>query len=449
MRKSSIRFSVLIMLVSLMFLWNCQKSPDGQSPDGNGAGKQTEKAGENDKNQRGGDEEIDVDKLDIPSHVKEAIKSGKIPKEKVREILARHQAGIGAPTVKVEGVKRQKIHSFLILNGVVEPERKVEVYSRLSAYVKEIVREEGTNVKEGDILAILDDTEIRILHRQAEIQLKQAELTLQDEEVNFKRSEKLKETQMISEQEYQLAQASYNKARLDLLTKKENFSDLELQLGYTTVRSPIAGYVTERLIEVGTRVNSNQKVYTVEDFSPLLVKVYVPTADIINLEPGMKTEIMTDILGNMIFEGKIKLVNPRIDVQSGTVKVTVEVFDKSGKLKPGMFVESRILVRDNPNALVIPRKSVLYDQNQPHVFVFKQMQVFRQDIKTGISEGEFIEVVEGLEETDRIVTMGVEGLKNKMNVKPVEMSPMGPGNRGKANGESRDQEKGGASHENR
>ena len=138
----------------------------------------------------------------------------------------------------------------------------------------------------------------------------------------------------------------------------------------------------------------------------------------------MASEITTDVLAGMVFNGKIKIVNPRIDVQSGTVKVTIEVFDKTRKLKPGMFVETKVLIRNNPDALVIPRKSVSYKQNQAFVFISQrqgmQVQVNERLIKTGIAEGDFIEVLEGLEEGDHIVTVGVEALKDKMPVRIVQ-----------------------------
>lgn len=420
-----------LLVLTAVFFTGCGKS----SSEGNQLekGKKAENGNAGQKKEG----EIDIDKLDIPDRMKEAIKSGRIPMDRVKQFLEMRKGMGNAPMVKVEQVQRKGINAFLVLNGAVEPERKVEVYSRLSAYVKEIVKEEGALVKKGTVLALLDDTEIRISYRQAEIQLQQAELTLKDEETNIQRSKELKEKDMISEQDFQLSQSNYNKAKLDHQNKQENFKDLELQLSYTRIKSPVDGYVTERLIEVGSRVNANQQVFTVEDFSPLLVKVYVPTSDIVNLETGMATEVTSDVLNGMLFKGKIKLINPRIDVQSGTVKVTVEVFDKTMKLKPGMFVETRILIRSRPDAVVIPRKSVSYKENEAFVFVFDRqgMQVSKRVIETGISEGDNIEVTGGLEPGERIVTVGVEGLKDKMkvNVQGFGSGRRGPGGPGDSN----------------
>lgn len=428
------RFVVIMLSLLLsIFIIQCgNDSENGQTPGQDKAPAEKSKTDKVNKKGKPGKENKD-EKIEIPERMQQAIKSGRMTKKRALEILkrmkekgggfGRGRGGGNAPAVQVEPVQNQDINAFLVLNGTVEPERKVEVYSRLPAYVKSIVREEGDVVEKGDILALLDDTEIRISHRQAEIQLNQAELTLKDETANYNRSKKLKETDMISEQDIQLAQATYNKARLDHQTKLETFKDLDLQLSYTKIKAPVGGYVTERMIEVGTRVNTNQQVYTVEDFSPLLIKVYVPTSDVVNLRTEMESEVSTDVLGTRVFKGKIKLINPRIDVQSGTVKVTVEVFDNTRNLKPGMFVETRILIRNNPGALVVPKKAVSYKDEKAFVFVFKRkdkdMLVEKRDIETGISEGDFIEVVSGLEADEQIVVVGIEGLKDKMKVRVI------------------------------
>jgi len=393
---------------------NSQKR-DGQKPE---ADSQEEGKPEADT------EDIDVDKLDIPDRLKEAIKSGQIPKERVREMLARMgqgDPGGGGPAalVNVEPVERKSLNSYLVLNGIVEPERKVEIYSRLSAYVKQIVKEEGAFVKTNDVLALLDDTEIRITYQQAKIQLEQAKLSLEEAEANFNRSQELIKKDLISEQEFQTTEAAYKQRQLDYENRQESFKDLGLQLNWTRIRSLSDGYITERLIEVGDRVTANQQVYTIEDFSPLLIRVFVPTSDSIKLKPGMRTDVTTEILEGTIFEGSIKLINPRIDVQTGTVKVTVEVFDQTQMLKPGMFVEAQIVIGKKESVLVIPRKSILYKQNKTYVFVMDRNQVSQREITLGLTEEDHVEVLSGLEQSEVIVIVGVEGLEDGERVEVV------------------------------
>ena len=99
------------------------------------------------------------------------------------------QPQLEALPVNIETISRRNLSSYLVLNGIVEPERKVEVYSRLSAYVNRIIKEEGAYVRENDVLAVLDDTEIRISYEQSKIALEQAKLTLDEAEKNLVRSQ--------------------------------------------------------------------------------------------------------------------------------------------------------------------------------------------------------------------------------------------------------------------
>jgi len=314
--------------------------------------------------------------------------------------------------VNIETVSRKSLNAYLVLNGIVEPERKVEVFSRLSAYVKQIVKEEGAYVKENDVLAVLDDTEIRISHEQARIALEQAKLTLDEAEKNLTRSQELFKKELISEQEYQTAEASNMQRRLDYQNREQVSKDLELQLNWTKIRSLAEGFVTERLIEVGGRVTSNQKVYTIEDFKPLLIRVFVPTSDAIKLKTGLPAVVSTEIIKGEAFKGTVTLINPRIDVQTGTIKVTVEAYDDTLRLKPGMFVEVRIATGKKDNVLVIPRKAILYKQGKTYVFALKDNLAGQREITLGLTEEDLAEVASGIAEGDVIVSVGVENLKD-------------------------------------
>jgi len=328
---------------------------------------------------------------------------------------AKRQPGepqLEALPVNIETVARRSLNSYLVLNGIVEPERKVEVYSRLSAYVKQIVKEEGAYVRENDVLAILDDTEIRISYEQARIALEQAKLTLDEAEKNLTRSLELFKKELISEQEYQTTDAAHKQRLLDYQNREENSKDLELQLNWTKIRALAEGYITERLIEAGGRLTANQQAYTIEDFKPLLVRVFVPTSDAILLTTGLAADVTTEILKGEVFSGKVTLINPRVDVQTGTIKVTVEVYDDSLRLKPGMFVEVRIATGKKDNVLVIPRKAILYKTGKTYVFVLKDGLAGQREVALGLTEEDQAEVVSGIAEGDVIVSVGVENLKD-------------------------------------
>jgi RND family efflux transporter MFP subunit len=418
------KLSILLLIVLFALTVGCSKSGEsGQDPQAKQTAENsndTKRPGQKPGSKRAGEGEIDVDSLDIPDRMKEAIKSGKIPPEQVQEMLAKFQGGGDALPVSVAPVERQDLSSFLVLNGIVEPERKVEIFSRLSAYVKQIVKEEGAYVRENEVLALLDDTEIKIGFEQAKIQLEQAKLSLEEAEQNYNRNKELIDRELISQQEFQTQEAVYKQRNLDYQVRQENYKDFELQLNYTKIKALSEGFITERLIEVGDRVNANEQVYTIEDFKPLLIRVYVPTSDAIKLETGMSAQVMTEVLQGAMFDGSVTLINPRIDTQTGTVKVTVEVTDDSLRLKPGMFVEVRIAIGAKENVITIPRKAILYKQNKTYVFVMNRNLVSQREIELGLTEEDYVEVTSGLDEGEVIVVVGVEGLKDGQRVDVVQ-----------------------------
>ena len=267
-RKVVIVF-IILSLIGLSFFTSCGTK-------GEEVVKNSKKKSEDPKNKRnskdrkkGKKKELkmeDVDKLDIPDRMKKAIKSGKMPLSRVREFLKKKKGD--SPLVKLLKIKKKNLNSYLVFNGTVEPERSVKVYTRLSAFLKNIVREEGDLVKSGDTLAVLDDTEIQISYKQAKIQLDQAKLSLDDEEKNYRRSEELKKKELISEQDFQASETVFRKAKLEYSNKKQDYKNLELQLSYTKIKAQNTGYITERLVEKGDKVALNQHVFTIEDFGP-------------------------------------------------------------------------------------------------------------------------------------------------------------------------------------
>jgi membrane fusion protein (multidrug efflux system) len=106
-------------------------------------------------------------------------------------------------------------------------------------------------------------------------------------------------------------------------------------------------------------------------------------------------------------------------VETGTIKVTVETNDPSMRLKPGMFVEVRIVIGQKDDVLVVPRKALLYKQNNIYVFVTDQNMVTQREVSLGLIEEDYAEVTSGLQEGDVIVTVGVESLKDGQRIEIV------------------------------
>lgn len=347
-----------------------------------------------------------------------------------------------APAVSVRAyrVERQPISTYILANTSLESIRKVTIYARLNALVQNVSVEEGMQVREGQVLARLDDTEIRMEYAQAQIALDQAQLALQQTDVraqlsaaNYERARTLYEQNLISRQEYDQVSLTtktddlgVQTARQQLAAARSRLAAAEVQLGYTDVVSTISGVVTERLIEVGDRINVNQATFVVEDVSPLWARIFVPERDLPRLRLGQGARLRVETFPDQQFEGAIKLINPTVDPTSGTVKVTVEVWQRGNLLRPGMFGTVLVPVETRPDAVVVPRKAIVRERDQNFVFVVQENgTASRRPVTLGVSEDTRMEVISGLSEGEGVVTVGYEGLSDGYAVQILSWENLG------------------------
>ena len=332
-----------------------------------------------------------------------------------------------ALSVKAARVSREPISLFIVSNTTFESIREVVVYSKLNAIISQLAVEEGDATSKGRTLAQLDDREIRNEFEQSKIALDQAKVGLQQAEVRAElsaaehdRAVSLMEQQLISEQEFdQKALASrtdslgFEEARQQLVAAEARLEGAQIQLEYTMIESPLDGVVTERLVDVGDRVNVNEALFTVQEFPPLWARIYVPERSLPELTVGQRAKIEVETYPDKEFEGRIKMISPTVDASSGTVKVTIEVNRPGSYLRPGMFGTVLIATETHENALVIPKKAIVRERDLNHVYVIQSDgTVTRQEIEIGFSEERNVEILTGLQEGDDIVTVGHETLND-------------------------------------
>ena len=330
-----------------------------------------------------------------------------------------------AVSVKAFRAHKRDISTYIISNTTLESIRKVTVFAKLDALVNRILVEEGSRVQQNEVLAELDDVEIRNEHLQARIAVDQSELSQQQAEVraqqsaaNDARAKSLFEQELISQEELDQAVLTSRTDDLASMVAKQQWESAkarleaaEIQLAYTKIRSPISGVVTERLIEVGDRVNLNHEVFSVEDFSPLWARIFVPERNLPELKLGQLARLKVETFPNHDFQGVIKMINPTVDPDSGTIKVTLEITRGLNLLRPGMFGTSHIATETHAGAVVIPKKAVLRERDENRVFVVRKDETAeKRVVKLGFAEEEWVEILEGVAEGDAVVTVGYEGL---------------------------------------
>ena len=311
-----------------------------------------------------------------------------------------------AVPVALATLGRGRIESVLRFSTNLEAESRVEVLAESSRKVQQLLVEEGDKVRRGQVLIRLQDEAQRTDMARIEGQLAKARREL-------KRNENLFEQQLISEQ-------THNDARYDVEQLELALADAERELSYTEVRAPIAGTVTQRLVKVGDHITVNQHLFDIIDFDSIVARVYVPEKELVRLSRGQVARITTQALGAAERFGSIDRIAPVVDSRSGTVKVTVAIPAGEGLL-PGMYVSVALVTAVHDDALLVPKRALVYDDDQLYIFrVGAGDRVERLLVQPVLEDRDHIEPAGVLSAGDRIVVAGQAGLKDGSLIRDVE-----------------------------
>jgi RND family efflux transporter MFP subunit len=289
------------------------------------------------------------------------------------------------------------MEAFLDASSTLEAEASVEVVSEATGVVAEILAEQGDTFREGDTLARLAYEELELAERRARSELERLQ-------ANFARAEKLDREQLITEEDYQTIQYDLARAEID-------WQQASLDLERTRILAPITGTVTERLINVGDLVQKNQAVYRLVDFDSLVAPVHVPEKQSVGLHVGQQALLLPPALSGRQVSARIKRISPVVDSQSGTVEVILDM-DRSSALRPGMFANARIVLDRHDDVIVLPKKALVYEDEEPHVFVVEQGRATKRRVELGYQDQGLAEVVSGIDETNVVVLVGQSTLKD-------------------------------------
>jgi HlyD family secretion protein len=357
---------------------------------------------------------------------------------------------------KLAKVTRDDLAKSVVATGKVEPITKVEVKSKASGIVKKLYVEYGDRVKKGQLLAQLDKEEIQAQVDQSRAALAAADANLKSAEADYERSKvdaegpdvpllkraydratgmanagvvstsALEDAQKnyelaLNKQNVAKAQMTVLKAKIaqseaEVVRDRANLKQLEEQLGYTDIESPIDGIVLSRDVEMGDAVSSilvlgssATLVMTLGDTSEVYVKGKVDESDIGKVYLGQPARIKVESFKDKTFNGKVTKISP-MGVEKDNVttfEVRVSINNPGGELKAEMTANAEIILEEHKNVLQIPEGAIIYDKDKkasveipdPHAKDGKR----KLAVNIGISNGAKTEVLSGLKENDQVV----------------------------------------------
>lgn len=322
-------------------------------------------------------------------------------------------AGGTAPglPVLVASARTQALTDRLRAVGTLTANESVLVRSEIPGRVERIHFEEGQQVKAGEPLITLDGAEYRA-------QVAQTEATVTVNSLNFRRAADLVKTNMLSQQEYDQAQARLAESRA-LLQRHQ------VMLAKTVLRAPFDGVAGLRLVSPGAYVQPGQDLVNLENLDPLKVEFRVPERHATAMTVGRPLTLRVDAVPGREFSGEIYAIDPRLDAGTRTFALRGRVPNGDGLLRPGMFAQVELTVGERPAAVVIPEQAIVPRGDKLYVFKVVDGKVALTPVGTGLRAPGIVEITDGLVAGDTVVIEGQMKLRDGMPVaaRPQEAQP--------------------------
>jgi RND family efflux transporter MFP subunit len=336
-------------------------------------------------------------------------------------------AGGRAPmSVDVARVSRAALSEDVQVVGNLVGSATVQVVPKVGGRLASVRVRIGDTVGQGQVIATIEDNEIRQQVRQAEAAAQVSEATIRQREADLKfaqtnldRSRSLFERQLLPRQtlddadaRYQAAQAQLDLARAQNSQASARLQELRLTLGNTIIRSPVTGFVGQRFLDVGGFASTNQPVFSVVDIRLVRMIANLVERDVKRVQAGTPAVVGVDAFPGETFTGRVGRVAPVFDPQTRTAQMEIEVPNPTGRLKPGMYARVDLRVAERPNALTVPRNAMVDQSGTRGVFVVEGQVAKFRPVETGIQGPEKVEVLAGLREGEQIVTTGAGALRD-------------------------------------
>lgn len=319
--------------------------------------------------------------------------------------------------VRYTEAREHAVRRMVHLPGTVESRLASTVASEVAGLVEELLVREGDVVKKEQPLARLRTTSLELRRKASAASLQEAEARLKQAERNLDRAKELKESGIISRQDYDDRYYEYHawQARIEQLKAEIDRIDFDLQ--QSLIRAPFAGTVTAKRTEVGQWVDVGDPVIDMLSLDELEVRVDVPEQYFSSLNPGARTSITFQSLPGVEAIGRIAAIVPRADPEARTFPIKVRVPNREGRIGVGMLAQVSFPAGESYRATVVPKDAVIRRGPQEFVFLMNgDNTVSMVPVETGQGLGSWVAVEGAVQAGQKVVTRGNERLRPGQSV---------------------------------
>ena len=314
------------------------------------------------------------------------------------------------PLVTAIKLKNEVFTHFLELQGNVTTKQNVLIYPEVAGTLEKVFVKEGQKVTKGQVLARIDDGGLGQQLAQLQIQADLAKTT-------FERQKRLWDQKIGSEIQYLQAKSSYE-------SQQQAVNQLKQQLAKTTVRAPFSGTIDDIITEQGSVVGAGQtQLIRIVNLDNMYIETEVPERYISNVVAGKNVQVEFAVLGKTI-DTKVRQASDFINPANRTFKVEIAIPNKEKTIKPNLTAKLKINDYTSENALLVPQSIISENaEGEQYVYVVKNKNANgegvanRVIIKTGKTQGDVIEVLEGIENGVEIIKEGARSVKDGQTVK--------------------------------
>ena len=317
----------------------------------------------------------------------------------------------GGPSMQSGGQQILNVSGFLIApaqlneminsSGTILPDEEVDLSFETSGKIVGINFTEGTRVKKGDLLAKINDRPL-----QAQLLKLQAQRKLAEEKEFRQRS--LLDKDAISRESYDQVATELQELEADILLVQARIAETEL-------KAPFDGIIGLRMLSEGSYASPSTKIVRLVKVSPLKIEFSIPERYAGELKPGFPIEFRIDG-NNQVFRASVYAVDPKVDINTRTIMVRALYPNTREELKPGRFASISLRLAQIDNTIAIPTEAVIPEMDGEKVFVYKSGKAFSVKVTTGLRTESLIQIQEGLNFGDTLLTSGILQLRQDLPV---------------------------------
>ena len=337
-----------------------------------------------------------------------------------------------AAAYRIENPKRAKIVQTVEASGTINPVTQTSVGTQVSGRVEQIFVDYNSQIKKGQLLAVIDPSTYKSNVVQQEANLQKLESVFKNAKRNYERYKKLYSQELVAKSELDNAEMDYMSANAQVVQGRASLDKAKIDLSYTNVVSPVDGIVISKEVELGQTVAASYQTPTLflvaEDLTKMQIEVNISEADISKIKEGQRVDFNIDAYSDKTFKGTVSQVRNAATTISNVVTYTVVVsVDNSDLLlKPGMTANVAIITAEANDALAVPNQALRFvppdnakisgskdgqRKNFKGQGLWRQNKdgsIFMTEVKTGITDGNRTEIIsdEITENTPIIVSSG-------------------------------------------